>query len=85
MQDFHFEPENYLGKWHFYCFDRNLGEDFGFEPVRNAAADMNDPWISIPVRLKGPLLIGHSYDEVELVPMGSTVLRRVTLPVGQHN
>ena len=86
LHDWHYEPAQYNKRWNGYCFDRNLGGDYGFAVEKNLAADLNDPWTSVPVRLKGSLLINfaHAHDDVTLVPMGSTILRKVTFPVGQY-
>lgn len=86
LHDWSYEPTQYNKRWSGYCFDRNLGADYGFTAERNPEADLNDPWTSVPVHLKGSLLInfGHVHDDVTLVPMGSAILRKVTLPVGQY-
>lgn len=53
------------------------GEDGGFSFVEKGAVGEN-PWATPPVALRGKMKQGEEKTEVELVPMGSTILRRVT-------
>jgi hypothetical protein len=66
------------------------GWDFSIDPGaafaldRDEDADLLHPWAKSPIRLQGSLL-GKTGERVpvSLVPMGATVLRRVTFPVFQ--
>lgn len=55
---------------------------YGFKRVSVKTADPDRPWHESPVRLAGQMNRMRRKFEVELVPMGCTVLRRVTFPVG---
>ncbi len=55
---------------------------YGFKRVTVKTADPDRPWQESPTRLVGMMNRMRGKIEVSLVPMGCTVLRRVTFPVG---
>jgi len=79
--DFSFIPES-DANWNLY-FDRNqLSGNFGFTLEYRATYDKMYPWDNSPLYLKG-VLLNREGDKVniQMVPMGTTILRRVTFPV----
>jgi uncharacterized protein len=62
------------------AFDGSAGNAFGFTLATTKAGD--NRWINSPVMLKGKMINGKGEKkEVTLVPMGSTILRKVTFKV----
>lgn len=55
---------------------------YGFKRVVVQTPDPDLPWYESPVRLTGKMNHFRETFDVSLVPMGCTVLRRVTFPVG---
>jgi len=55
---------------------------FGFKRAPVQAANPDQPWAKSPVVLQGQFNRMRGKTKVDLVPMGCTVLRRVTFPVG---
>lgn len=79
--DYQFTPEN-DEMWNLYLDKNRIGENFGFRFEYNTAYDKQYPWDRPPVQLKGVLMDREGSEvNVNLVPMGSTVLRRLTFPV----
>ena len=70
------EAENRIG------WDYKMGSQSEFKLVKNSEGDILHPWASSPVSLKGIMVDRNGKDvEVNFVPQGNTVLRRVTFPV----
>jgi len=55
---------------------------YGFKRVMVKTADPDQPWANPPVALQGTFNRMRGKSKADLVPMGCTVLRRVTFPVG---
>lgn len=55
---------------------------FGFKRVPVQTANPDQPWAKSPMVLQGQFNRMRGKTKVDLVPMGCTVLRRVTFPVG---
>ena len=62
-------------------WDYKMGSQSEFKLVKNSKPDILHPWASSPVSLKG-IMVGKDGKDIEVnfVPQGSTVLRRVTFP-----
>jgi len=72
-------------QWRYRLPSAGEQEDFGFVFHRDPDADMLHPWDRSPVRLDGLLTRGADQVRASLVPIGCTVLRRVTFPVLEQN
>jgi hypothetical protein len=67
-------------------WDYSIGPEIPFELERVPDGDLTHPWQNPPLRLKGKLIDSRGDQvPVSLVPLGSTVLRRVTFPVAVEN
>ena len=68
--------------WSLHLNKNKASVSFGFKFHEETSQDVRYPWENAPVYLKGKLYSENQTEkEVHLVPMGSTVLRRVTFPV----
>lgn len=77
-----FTPKN-TGMWTHCGLDGFSKEPaYGFKREMVKTADPNQPWAGSPLVLQGQFNRMRGKTKVELVPMGCTVLRRVTFPVG---
>jgi len=67
-------------------WDYSIDPEIPFEIERIPGGDLMHPWQNPPLRLKGKLIDSRGEPvPVSLVPLGSTVLRRVTFPVAVEN
>lgn len=58
--------------------------DFGFTVTENRVANPLFPWDRPPLTLRGQLIgTGNKPEAVELLPMGSTILRRTFFPIAK--
>jgi len=55
---------------------------YGFERAVVKTKNPDQPWAESPLVLQGQFNCMRGKTKVDLVPMGCTVLRRVTFPVG---
>ena len=65
-------------------WDYRIDPDARFDPVRLGSPDSDHPWARPPAGLRGKMLDAEGQAvEVILVPVGTTLLRRVTFPVAE--
>ncbi len=75
-----YSPGRDMENWDL-MFDADEGDAFGFQPVFSGAMPDN-PWEAPPLMLEGPMMKMRSSQQKKMVPMGATVLRRITFQAG---
>jgi hypothetical protein len=71
--------------WHASLDGMTKEPNYGFKRATVKTQNPDQPWAESPLVLKGEFNRMRGKTKVNLVPMGSTVLRRVTFPVGYVN
>ncbi len=69
-------------RWHGSLDGLAKAPNYGFTRMAVKTENPDQPWVKSPLVLQGPFNRMRGKSRIDLVPMGCTVLRRVTFPVG---